>query len=239
MYRTGDLCRERPDGTFEYLGRNDQQMKLRGYRIEPGEIEAALRGCDGVIDAAVALVKRGGASDDAAQASLVGYVVTETGALPADWRNTLAGRLAPYMIPSALHALDALPRTANGKLDRRALARVEVASDTSSIEPSSDSERLVAQLFGEVLGLSRVGAHDDFFALGGHSLAAMRVTARLSERVGRKVELASLFAYPTPAALGALFEARGKREVHDGCDGQGARNDADMQALDSLFDGLD
>ncbi|WP_436263797.1 non-ribosomal peptide synthetase [Paraburkholderia terricola] len=232
MYRTGDLCRERPDGEFECLGRIDQQVKLRGYRIELGEIEAALRACDGVLDAAVALVP--GAGD--AEARLVAYVVGASRAVPAGWRQTLAARLPGYMIPAALYELEALPRTANGKLDRNALARFEAApaSDAAWVEPSGETETLIARLFGDVLGLARVGANDDFFALGGHSLAAVRLIARLSERLGRKVALGALFDSPTPALLAALLTS--------GADGdaspRAAAND-ELQALDGLFDALD
>ncbi|MCX4160100.1 MULTISPECIES: non-ribosomal peptide synthetase [Paraburkholderia] len=232
MYRTGDLSRERPDATFDCLGRVDQQVKLRGYRIEPGEIEAVLRSHEGVLDAAVTLV----AASGGAEARLVGYVVSAGDALPDDWRRMLAGRLPTYMIPAALHRVDGLPRTANGKLDRNALARLEVASDASWVEPASDNERLVAQLFGDMLGVARVGAHDDFFALGGHSLAAVRVVARLSERAGRKVELKSLFEHPTPASLGALLDAHNVNTQQSASE---ADSDADMQALDDLFDALD
>ncbi|WP_323123645.1 non-ribosomal peptide synthetase, partial [Burkholderia alba] len=228
MYRTGDLCRELPDGAFDCLGRVDQQVKLRGYRIELGEIEAALRGCDGVLDAAVALVP----GEHGAEARLVGYLV---GGMPAGWRQALAARLPAYMIPAALHGVDALPRTANGKLDRNALAQLgaTVADDAPWVEPSGETEILVARLFGEVLGRERVGATDDFFALGGHSLAAVRVTARLSERLARKVELATLFAHPTPALLAAVLD----EQARDASPSAGA--DRDMQALDDLFDALD
>ncbi|HYS66547.1 MAG TPA: phosphopantetheine-binding protein, partial [Paraburkholderia sp.] len=232
MYRTGDLCRERPDGEFECLGRIDQQVKLRGYRIELGEIEAALRGCDGVLDAAVALVP--GAGD--AQARLVGYVVGVSRAVPAGWRQMLAARLPGYMIPAALYEVGALPRTANGKLDRNALARFDAApeSDAPWVEPAGETEALIARLFGDVLGLARVGANDDFFALGGHSLAAVRLVARLSERLGRKVALAALFDSPTPALLAALLTG----DVDGDASSRGAAND-ELQALDGLFDALD
>ncbi|WP_376915772.1 amino acid adenylation domain-containing protein [Paraburkholderia sp. OAS925] len=240
MYRTGDLCRERTDGEFETLGRIDQQVKLRGYRIELGEIEAALRECDGVLDAAVALVP--GAGD--AEARLVAYVVgavvnepdREARAVPAGWRQMLAARLPGYMIPAALYAIDALPRTANGKLDRNALARFETtpATESSWVEPSGEMEMLIARLFGDVLGLERIGADDDFFALGGHSLAAVRVVARLSEQLGRKVALAALFEQPTPALLATLLDDRVEGEAS----GRASSND-ELQALDGLFDGLD
>ncbi|WP_276314371.1 amino acid adenylation domain-containing protein [Paraburkholderia phosphatilytica] len=231
MYRTGDLCRALPDSVFECLGRIDQQVKLRGYRIELGEVEAALRGCADVLDAAVTLV----AADGRAEARLAGYVVTRSGAAPVEWRQTLAATLPGYMIPATLHALDALPRTANGKLDRASLAKLEVVAtgDHAWVEPRGEFESLVAQLFGELLGHRRVGAHDEFFAIGGHSLAAVRVIARLSERLGRKVELAWLFDGATPATLGArLAQAVGGRDI----EADAAR---DMQALDDLFDALE
>ncbi|MFC0696185.1 amino acid adenylation domain-containing protein, partial [Paraburkholderia humisilvae] len=238
MYRTGDLARELPDGAFECLGRIDQQVKLRGYRIELGEIETALRGCVGVADAAVAVVHGTGE----VQTRLVGYVVVagdsagQVGAVPTGWRQTLAARLPTYMVPGALYALTALPRTANGKLDRNALARCEVpaADEIAWVEPSGATETLVAQLFGELLGLARIGAHDDFFALGGHSLTAVRLSARLSERLGYKVAIAMLFDAPTPASLAAALA----RDA-DGAATRGERNGDELQALDGLFDELD
>ncbi|MDR7010079.1 amino acid adenylation domain-containing protein, partial [Paraburkholderia strydomiana] len=236
MYRTGDLCRERPDGEVECLGRIDQQVKLRGYRIELGEIEAALRDFNGVLDAAVALVS--GAGD--AEARLVGYVVGQSPAVPAGWRQTLATRLPGYMVPAALYEIDALPRTANGKLDRNALARFEVSpqSEAQWAEPSGEIEVLTARLFGDVLGLARVGADDDFFALGGHSLAAVRLIARLSEELGRKVALAALFNSPTPRLLARLLTdvVDGNTQV-DVSSGKTASDE--LQALDGLFDALD
>ncbi|MGY6120420.1 amino acid adenylation domain-containing protein (plasmid) [Paraburkholderia strydomiana] len=236
MYRTGDLCRERPDGEVECLGRIDQQVKLRGYRIELGEIEAALRDFTGVLDAAVALVP--GAGD--AEARLVGYVVGQSSAVPAGWHQTLAARLPGYMVPAALYQIDALPRTANGKLDRNALARFEVSPQREAqwAEPSGEIEVLTARLFGDVLGLARVGADDDFFALGGHSLAAVRLIARLSEQLGRKVALAALFDSPTPRLLAQLLTdvVDGNPQV-DVSPGKTASDE--LQALDGLFDALD
>jgi acyl carrier protein len=236
MYRTGDLCRERPDGEVECLGRIDQQVKLRGYRIELGEIEAALRDYDGVLDAAVALVP--GAGD--AEARLVGYVVGQSSAVPAGWRQALATRLPGYMVPAALYQIDALPRTANGKLDRNALARFEVSpqGEAQWAEPSGEIEVLTARLFGDVLGLARVGADDDFFALGGHSLAAVRLIARLSEQLGRKVALAALFDSPTPRLLAQLLtDVVGGNTQVDVSSGKTASDE--LQALDGLFDALD
>ncbi|WP_281177051.1 non-ribosomal peptide synthetase [Paraburkholderia bannensis] len=231
-YRTGDLARERSDGAFECLGRIDQQIKLRGYRIELGEIEEALRACAGVLDAAVALLP---AAHGAAEARLVGYVVGE---LPHGWRQALGARLPGYMIPASLHGVDALPRTANGKLDRQKLAQIETGESRDSVwsEPAAGLETAIAQVFGEVLGVARVGAHDDFFALGGHSLAAVRVNARLAELLGRKLELALLFEHATPATLASALEAPAR------ADAAAAEEDAahsDLQALDDLFNALD
>ncbi|WP_126876085.1 non-ribosomal peptide synthetase [Paraburkholderia kururiensis] len=235
MYRTGDLARERREGDIECLGRIDQQVKLRGYRIEPGEIEAALREFDGVSDAAVALVPGVGT----AEPRLIGYVVASDGrALPQEWRAMLRARLPAYMVPAAIHVIDALPRTANGKLDRNALARFgdPSADDASWAEPVGEAQTLIAQAFGEVLGIARVGADDDFFAMGGHSLAAVRVIARLSEGLGRKVALAMLFDASTPARLAAALAA----DAPDAAAADAPRAQAAaLQALDGLFDELD
>jgi amino acid adenylation domain-containing protein len=236
MYRTGDLCRERPDGEIECLGRIDQQVKLRGYRIELGEIETALRGCDGVLDAAVALVPGAGS----AEARLVGYVVGQSRAVPAGWRQTLAARLPGYMVPAALYEIGELPRTANGKLDRNALARFEASPESEApwVEPSGEIEALIARLFGDVLGHARVGADDDFFALGGHSLAAVRLIARLSEQLGRKVALAALFGSPTPRLLAGLLTGVADGYPQRDASQREAAND-ELQTLDGLFDALD
>jgi len=179
-----------------------------------------------------------GAGD--AEARLVGYVVGQSSAVPAGWRQTLAARLPGYMVPAALYQIDALPRTANGKLDRNALARFEVSpqSEAQWAEPSGEIEVLTARLFGDVLGLARVGADDDFFALGGHSLAAVRLIARLSEQLGRKVALAALFDSPTPRLLAQLLTdvVDGNTQV-DVSSGKTASDE--LQALDGLFDALD
>ncbi|POR51580.1 non-ribosomal peptide synthase protein (TIGR01720 family)/amino acid adenylation domain-containing protein [Paraburkholderia eburnea] len=230
MYRTGDLARERADGAFECLGRIDQQVKLRGYRIELGEIEEALRACEGVLDAAVALLPGAPGSADA---RLVGYVVGE---MPPGWRQALGARLPAYMIPASLHGVEALPRTANGKLDRQKLAQIEVgqARESAWTEPAAGLEATIAQVFGEVLGVERVGAHDDFFALGGHSLVAVRVNTRLAQQLGRKLELALLFEYATPSALAAALDAPTRNDVT-----AASATDSDLQALDDLFNALD
>ncbi|WP_416971231.1 non-ribosomal peptide synthase/polyketide synthase [Streptomyces sp. 4F14] len=188
MYRTGDLARRRTDGELEFLGRADQQVKVRGFRIEPGEVEAALTACPGVTGAAV-LVR-----DD----RLVAYVVPAT--VPtAPLLTELSDRLPDFMVPSAVLALDALPLTPNGKLDRAALPAP--APETTGRAPRSAREQMLCDLFTEVLGVAQVGPDDDFFALGGHSLLATRLISRIRAVFGVEPELRALFEAPTPAAL--------------------------------------
>src|SRR5499433_276515 len=171
MYRSGDLARWRGDGVLEFVGRADHQVKVRGFRIEPGEIEAALVGHAGVTQAVV--VAR---LDRAGGQQLVGYVVLAADA--AALRSHVGARLPDYMVPSAIVVLDRLPLTANGKLDRGALPAPQVRGLVSRMA-RSPREELLCALFAEVLGLERVGIDDDFFALGGHSLLATRVISRV------------------------------------------------------------
>ncbi|MCP3014693.1 amino acid adenylation domain-containing protein [Nocardiopsis dassonvillei] len=204
LYRTGDLVRRNADGLLEYVGRADSQVKIRGFRIEPGEIEAALLAQDGVSQALVTV------REDAPGARvLVGYVVgtADTGAL----RERLADRLPGYMVPTAVVALDALPLTANGKVDHRALPAPAVRSAADHVEPREGAERAAAEEFAAALGLARVGARDDFFALGGDSILAARVAWRLGERLGTGLDPRALFRHPTPEGIAAAEDA-GRRE---------------------------
>ncbi|MFI7144148.1 amino acid adenylation domain-containing protein [Nonomuraea sp. NPDC050022] len=191
-FRTGDRVRLRPDGLLEFLGRVDEQVKVRGFRIEPGEVEHCLRTHPDVRQAAV--VARDG--------ELVAYVVGET----ADLADHVAGRLPPYMVPTHWVVLDALPLTANGKLDRGALPDPGRAAGTDATPPRSDAEELVADVWAEVLGADKVGAFDDFFALGGHSLLAIRVAARLRAIAGVELPIRTLFARRTVAELARAVE---------------------------------
>ncbi|MGV3723879.1 MAG: non-ribosomal peptide synthetase, partial [Actinomycetota bacterium] len=174
MYRTGDLARWQPNGQLEYLGRLDHQVKIRGYRIELGEIEAAIRRQPGIRDCVVA-ARDAGDGDRL----LVAYLVSETGTVPEPpaLREALASSLPAYMVPSAFVVISAVPLTPNGKVDRNALpapAAPAPALDEPGA-PAGEVELTLTAIWGEILGLERIGPHDDFFELGGHSLLAMRV----------------------------------------------------------------
>ncbi len=208
LYRTGDLARYRPDGVLEFLGRIDHQVKVRGFRIELGEVESALAGVPGVAAAAVM------AREDAALGThLAAWVVAKGGGRleVAALRAALRERLPEYMVPTAWRLLDALPRTANGKVDRRALLRLageaETPADLGYLAPRGPVEEVVAAIFAEVLGLERVGAHDDFFALGGQSLLATRVVSRLRRAFAVEPEVRTLLERPTVEALAAWVSA--------------------------------
>ncbi|MFF4445712.1 amino acid adenylation domain-containing protein [Streptomyces sp. NPDC001502] len=206
MYRTGDLARRRPDGTVDYLGRADQQVKIRGHRIEPGEIEAELARCPQIGHAAVVVRE-----DAPGEQRLVAYVVPSDGqaAEPAELHRALAARLPAYMLPSAIVPLAALPVTPNGKLDRRALPAPpeEGVRRAEFAAPATRTEELAATVWGEVLGTGRIGRHDDFFALGGHSLRATRAVSRLGARLGTGVPLRLLFEHPTLEGFASALDA--------------------------------
>ena len=205
LYRTGDLARYRKDGEIDFLGRIDHQVKLRGFRIELGEVEAALASHPAVERAVVATHAFG--PEDV---RLAAWVMPAPGqAVEAEALRVWVGeRLPEFMVPSAVVVLPALPLTPNGKVDRRALPP-PVASGklrTADSEPRSPLEELVAGLWAELLGVERVGLHDDFFALGGHSLLAIRQLARLAAATGVDLPLRALFAHPTVASLAAEVE---------------------------------
>jgi amino acid adenylation domain-containing protein len=199
LYRTGDLVRYRPDGSIQFLGRLDHQVKLRGYRIELGEIEATLE-ADATVAAAAAKVHAGAGTEP----SLVAYVVAAGDAVdPEALRLRLARALPAYMVPGAIVAFDALPLTPNGKVDRAALPAPELSSEPVFTAPRTETESVVSGLFAEVLGCERVGAHDDFFALGGQSLLAARLMSRLEAKLDVALALRVLFEAPTVAGLAA------------------------------------
>ncbi|WP_299539369.1 non-ribosomal peptide synthetase [uncultured Streptomyces sp.] len=201
VYRTGDLAKWHPDGHLEFVGRADNQVKLRGYRIEPGEIEAALLAHPSVTGATVLLRE-----DVPGDPRLVAYVVAQPPVEAGGLRAHLRRDLPDYMVPAAFVPLDRIPLTPNGKTDRRALPAP--ASDRPELgaaytAPRTETERTVAAVWSQVLGIDTIGADDDFFALGGHSLLATRVVSRLRRRLGVDIPVRTLFSAPTPALLAA------------------------------------
>ncbi|MDS0137100.1 MULTISPECIES: amino acid adenylation domain-containing protein [unclassified Amycolatopsis] len=192
MYRTGDLVRWRPDGQLEYLGRTDDQVKLRGFRIEPGEIETALTRHEDVSQALVVV------RDE----RLIAYTTPET-ADPRRLREFLARTLPEYMVPAAIVPLAAFPVTPNGKLDRAALPVPEFG--TRGRAPGTATEKALCEIFAEVLDVAAVGADDDLFTLGGHSMLLVVLRNRITERLGTELPIAEFFRTPTAAGLAALL----------------------------------
>ncbi|MFK0224788.1 amino acid adenylation domain-containing protein [Streptomyces sp. NPDC090303] len=206
MYRTGDLARWRPDGTLEYLGRSDDQIKVRGYRVEPGEIEAALTALPGVTQAVV--MARG----EGVRQNLVAYLERPSGGVAptaAELRAALGEVLPDYMVPARYVVLERLPLLAHGKVDRKALPEPSdgPSDGAGHVEPEGETERVIAALWEELLDLPRVGALDDFFDLGGHSLLATQVVARMRRAfpdLATPVGVMDLFRYPTVRRLAGL-----------------------------------
>ena len=202
LYRTGDRALYQSDGTIEYRGRLDFQVKLRGFRVEPGEVEFHLRCHSAVHDTVVVARERAGA-----EKRLVAYVVphpaSDVG--PTDLRNWLKDCVPDYMIPAAFVMLDELPLCANGKIDRRRLPEPEASRrDGEYIEPLSELERTIANIWSKVLRTDKVGVKDNFFSLGGHSLMATQVISRLRNALSVEVPLAAVFQAPTIAEFAAV-----------------------------------
>ena len=203
MYHTGDLARRHRDGTLECLGRVDNQIKLRGFRIELGEIEAVIGDGDGVTQC-VTIVREDRPGDE----RLVAYVVAEEGTTidATALKASAAERLPGYMVPSAVVAIDSFPLTPNGKVDRLALGKIEHVQQDSAVgfvAPRDGREEALAAIWSEVLGVERIGAHDDFFALGGNSLLTTQAMARIRAAFEVDLPLRTLFEAPTLGELAA------------------------------------
>lgn len=200
LYRTGDLVRHLPDGNIEFLGRIDQQVKIRGFRIELGEIESVLRTHSGVREAIVV------AREDEREKRLVAYIVRskQSDCTPTELRHHLQERLPDYMLPAAFVFLAALPLTPNGKVNRKALPSpgdFRVDLETTWVPPDTETEQVIARVWEELLGVSRVGRDNNFFDLGGHSLLLMRVRNRLEQAFARQLPVVEMFRHPTVRSL--------------------------------------
>ncbi|WP_445327111.1 amino acid adenylation domain-containing protein [Xenorhabdus sp. PB30.3] len=233
MYKTGDLGRWSSDGNIEYLGRNDFQVKIRGFRIELGEIETRLEQCHGVREAVVILRE-----DKPEHKRLVAYLLPQNGAElePAVLRRQLAEHLAEYMLPSAYVVLTAFPLTPNGKLDRRALPEPELSAVvTHEYEaPQGRIETALAQIWQELLGLTRISRHDNFFELGGHSLMVIRLINHIKSQLMVSIPLTSLFVSPKLMEQADIIFAAQMSAIGDN-DIESIQSDLDAMSAEELM----
>jgi amino acid adenylation domain-containing protein len=214
LYRTGDRVRRLRGGALEFLGRIDDQIKIRGYRVEPGEVEAVLSRYDGVRQAAVLAL-----GDAESGWRLVAYVAASPEPSVAALRAYLGETLPEFMVPAEYAFVDALPLTANGKIDRRALESLATSGGGREyVAPRNPVEQRIASMWAEVLGAERVGVHDDFFDLGGHSLLATQVIARVRAAYDAHVPLHALFAAPTVEGLAAAVKEHRPADADDDAD---------------------
>ncbi|MGU3400778.1 amino acid adenylation domain-containing protein [Brucellaceae bacterium D45D] len=205
MYRTGDIARWLANGQVEYLGRTDHQIKIRGQRVELGEIEAQIEALPGVKQAVVHAVARNASTGFAGtdERQLFAYIVPKAGAVPAveTYAEMLKAVLPSHMVPVAFMVLEALPLSPNGKLDRKALPLPSMVTTTTARAPAQGLESRIAAIFAELLDLDFVGADEDFFAIGGHSLLAMRLAARIRRDLKRQISVGQIMIMPTVAQL--------------------------------------
>jgi acyl carrier protein len=206
MYRTGDLVRWRADGVLEFCGRADDQVKIRGFRVEPGEVEAVLGRHPAVRQCAV-LVRE----DRPGDKRLTAYLVPAGGQEldVADVRGWAAARLPDYLVPPAFVVLPEMPRTSNGKLDRKALPAPEMTASATSRKPRDQREETLCGLYTEILGVPDIGIDDDFFALGGHSLLVTRLISKIRKAFGVEMSIQTVFSARTVAALAEQFATAG------------------------------
>jgi hypothetical protein len=225
LYRTGDLVRWQSDWTLEYVGRADEQVKLRGYRVELGEVEAELLR-EAEVRESVVVVKD-------SPKRLVGYVVLNVGVdvSGAALRGRLSERLPEYLVPSVVAVLGELPRTAVGKVDKRRLPEPERGSADDYAPAETELERQLVGIWQEVLQLERVGVNDNFFDLGGHSILAMRVAGRIRGVLDVALPLATLFAAPTISELARKLAVSSARESSTAVDTEIANALQELQSL--------
>ena len=226
MYATGDLASFRPDGTMDFIGRADFQVKVRGYRIELGEIESVIESHPNVREAAV-IVK----ADDAADQRLVAFTVPRVEHPPqaAELRAALRAKLPEYMIPNEFVTLVDMPRTANGKLDRKALQAIRpepVRQVTADAQPASETEKLIAESWRKTLKLEHVGVNDNFFDIGGHSLLVVQLHNELKQRLSSPLSLTDLYQYPTVRSLSEFVASGSGGEALQKSMSRGARRRA-------------
>jgi amino acid adenylation domain-containing protein len=224
LYQTGDLVRYQTDGNLQFIGRVDHQVKIRGYRVELGEIESLLSQHPAVRETIV--LARG----DGPGASLVAYLVPDLATAPevSDLRTYLGEKLPDYMVPSAFVVLSAMPLTANGKIDLQALPSPDQmisSEDTAYVEPRTETERKVAGIWQELLEVERVGIHDNFFEIGGHSLLMVQAQSKLQDLFNRELTTIELFQYPTVHSLANFLD----QEAPEGSLAQESQDRAEMR----------
>ncbi len=208
MYRTGDLVRWLPDGNIEYLGRIDEQVKIRGFRIELGEIESRIREIENIKDCAV-IVR----ADDIGDKGIYAYYTSDSEIIVSDLRDRLTETLPEYMIPAYMMQIELIPVTRNGKLDKRALPKIEARAAKEYIAPRNDIDEKICAIFSEILNVEQVGVKDSFFELGGHSLRATRLVNRIEEETGTRIALKDVFSHPTVEQLAILAGADSKEYI--------------------------
>jgi acyl carrier protein len=207
LYKTGDLARYLPDGNLQYLGRKDSQVKVRGFRVELGEIEAILAQHSAIAQTAVTVKTD----------KLIAYLVTNTDVTREELRQYLSQQLPNYSIPSQFVFLDSLPLTPSGKIDRQSLPEPQLERPeltTAYTPPSSNLEQQIAEIWQDLLQVDKVGIHDNFFDLGGHSLLIVQLRSRLEEFLNREIPLVTLFQYPTIEALATYLNKQSPNQSH-------------------------
>jgi non-ribosomal peptide synthetase component F len=228
LYKTGDLARYLPDGNLQYLGRKDNQVKVRGFRIELGEVEAILAQHNAVKQTAVTIK-----TDHSGNSRLIAYLVTDTAVTREELKQFLSEKLPNYSIPSAYIFLDTLPLTPSGKVDRRSLPEPQIARSQLSkayTPPTSTLEQQIADIWQHLLQVDKVGIHDNFFDLGGHSLLIVQARSRLETLLNRQIPLVTLFQYPTIETLATYLNQESSTSSHLQATANRAQKRADLMA---------